>query len=62
MATRLGDRGTQQRAAAPGGHAGRGVVAALDAFTELAAALTATAERDALEQGRWLLGNRRAAA
>jgi FMN-dependent NADH-azoreductase len=39
-----------------------GVNPALDAFTDLAAELKATAERDALEQGRWLLGNRRAAA
>jgi FMN-dependent NADH-azoreductase len=35
---------------------------ALDAFTDLAAELKATAERDALEQGRWLQGDRRAAA
>ncbi|MCW2534081.1 MAG: Acyl carrier protein phosphodiesterase [Blastococcus sp.] len=39
-----------------------GVNPALDAFTDLAAELKATAERDALEQGRWLQGDRRAAA
>jgi FMN-dependent NADH-azoreductase len=38
-----------------------GVVPSLDAFTELAAELKATAEREALEHGR-LLGSRRAAA
>ncbi|MCU1614516.1 MAG: Acyl carrier protein phosphodiesterase [Frankiales bacterium] len=39
-----------------------GVNPSLDAFTELAAELKATAERKALEDGRWLLGDRRAAA
>ena len=39
-----------------------GVHPALDAFTDLAAELKAAAEREALEHGRWLLGNRRAAA
>jgi FMN-dependent NADH-azoreductase len=39
-----------------------GVKPALDAFTDLAAELKATAEREALEHGRWLLGDRRAAA
>ena len=35
---------------------------ALDAFTDLAAELTTTAEREAHENGRWLLSDRRAAA
>jgi FMN-dependent NADH-azoreductase len=39
-----------------------GVNPALDAFTDLAAELKTTAEREAHENGRWLLGNRRAAA
>jgi FMN-dependent NADH-azoreductase len=39
-----------------------GVNPALDAFTDLAAELKATAEREAHENGRWLPGNRRTAA
>jgi FMN-dependent NADH-azoreductase len=39
-----------------------GVNPALDAFTDQAAELAVTAEREAFEHGRWLRGDRRAAA